>query len=194
MMAKVNIKGLDNVTKLIDKFLKNDITKAKTLLEIGVFVRDRIKSFTRTGKSIASGSPAKLKELRESYKAMRRGEVKFRKTKDGRLIVSKTPDEKLAEVDVTFFSPGRSNLTFSGQMLEAVKHKVNVKNRTVNIEVDDSSRSGKYETLTNKEVAQHVAANGRPFLGLDKVGIDRVKKIILASIRKELFKSRLKKR
>jgi hypothetical protein len=189
-MMAVTVKGLNEVIAKITKFFKDDVVTRGVLDEAGKLVTERIRATTRSGKSLKDGK--KLKRLSESYKEMRRGAVKFR-TINGQKVPFAEPDERLNEVDTQFFDPDFSNLTFTGQMLRALKYVINVSERTVTVTVDENKRSGKYEKLTNAQVAKHVADNGRPFLGLDKTGVARVTALIKASIRKNLIKRGLKK-
>lgn len=171
-----------------------DIGKDDRLLnDIGKFTLERIRGFVRSGYSLDGNQKKRLKRLSESYKDMRRGAVKWR-TINGKRIPFPEPDERLNEVDVKFFDPEFSNLTFTGQLMNALGYTTNSSERKITVEVEDSSRKGKYEKLSNKEVAKHVADNGRPFLGLDKTGVARINKLVKAFLRKEIIKQRLKKR
>lgn len=192
-MAKVKVKNLDKINEILKDFFANKTVTKSLLEEVSTFSRERIKSFTRSGKSLADGSAKRLKPLSESYKDMRRGAVKYRTLKDGRVIALPEPDERLNEVDVNFFDPTFSNLTFTGQMLNAVKSVIDITKRTVSIFVDDTKRKGKYEKLTNAQVAEYVADNGRPFLGLDDTSVKRVRQLVVENIRKQIIKSGLKK-
>lgn len=63
-----------------------------------------------------------------------------------------------------FGKPGKSNLTLTGQMLEAMIVKVRRNGFTIDIKNNnrDDSKS------TNKEIANYVSKQGRPFLALAK--------------------------
>lgn len=191
-MAKIKVTGIDRVNKALNEFLNDKIVTKSVMDEIARFITERVRSFTRSGKSIADRSPKRLKRLSESYKDMRRGAVKYR-TINGRVVVFPEPDEKLNEVDPTFFDPDYSNLTFSGQMLSAIKYSIDLAKRTARIFVDDTKRKGKYEKLTNAQVADYVADQGRPFMGLDDNGIKRVRQMVIENVRKQIIKSGLKK-
>lgn len=171
--------------------------KPELLNQIGIFARDRIRSTVRSGYSLDGDKKKKLKKLSESYKDMRRGAVKFRTLGRGasrQVIASQEFDEKLNEVDVTYFQPDLSNLTFTGQLMKALTYLIEPRNKLVEIFINDDKRVGKYEKLTNSQVATHVSNNGRPFLGLDKTGVARIKAIVKKSIRDEIIKQRLRKR
>jgi hypothetical protein len=185
-------KGFDELRKVIRIATRGGAIKKGMFEQIADFMVKRIQAITRTGYSIADKSKVKLKQLSKSYVEMRKGKVRFRKSKAGHTYATATRDEKLDNVDPNFFRPTKSNLTFTGQMLDDVRYDVYPDQSKIVISVDDSNRFD--EKLTNKQVAKHVAANGRPFLGLDQAGLARVSKIIKATIRENLIKSRLKKR
>lgn len=187
-MARVKIKGLDKLGKKIKTLIKNDIATQKTLDDIGKMVVERIRAYARSGSTMHSGKKSRLKKLSKSYIEMRQGALKFRKI-NGVSVPLAEPDERLEEVDPEFFEPSKSQLTFTGQMLRGLTFLS--RKTEVDIFVNEEKRSGKYEKLTNAEVAAHVAKNGRPFLGLDKQGVARVKKILLDNLRKAIVKKRL---
>lgn len=190
-MAKIKITGLNEVMASLKDLFENKIADTKILTDAATFTLERIRSFTRSGKSLVTGS--KLKPLSESYKDVRRGANKWRTLPDGRKILINEPDEKLKEVDVNFFDPEYSNLTYTGQLMESLDVKINYQEKSYVIAPNDKKRRGKYEKLTNKQVAEYVADNGRPFLGIDAKGVDRIKKLIVNNIRKQLIRKGLKK-
>jgi hypothetical protein len=182
-LAKVNIKGLEKVTANISK-LFNDVKKNPTLLkEIGDFILDRIRAFSRGGKSIVTNR--KFKRLSDSYIAMRQGAVTFRKNKDGKTYGIQDADPRLQEVDSEYFEPSLSNVTFTGQMLRALKYVIDQGNGLVTIFVNNDSRK---DGLTNSQVAKYVKDGGREFLGLDEKGVKRVKAMIISDLRKSIRK------
>ena len=198
-MAKIKITGVDKVILSLKDLFENKVADTKLLLDIADFARSRIQSFTRSGKSLVTNS--RLKSLSESYKDMRRGAVKYRTLKDGRVIVLPEPDERLKEVDTKFFDPDYSNLTFTGQLLNAIESRIKFADRVVEIFVNDETRTSAYKSksgrspkpLTNYDVKELVEKAGRPFLGLDDKGIDRIKKLVLNNIRKQILRKGLKK-
>lgn len=185
-------KGFDELRRVIRIAVAGSAIKRKMFNEIGDYMVKRTQGFTRTGYSIFGKTKKKLKELSASYIKMRQGKVRFRKAKDGHTYARAVRDEKLDNVDPDYFRPRKSNLTFTGQMLKAIRYDIFVDLSKIVVSVDDSRRND--SDLSNKEVAKHVAANGRPFLGLDQAGLARVSKIIKATIRENIIKSRLKKR
>jgi hypothetical protein len=174
-----------NVEKIQSKvrFVLDKFISSKSLLEeIGKFSRERIYSFAKSGKSLfGNDDPNKIKPLSKGY-------INYRRK-----------IEKVAPVG-PLFSPGRSNLTFTGQMLNALIYKI--KSKAVEVFVKDSPRDEspkltdkprKGPRLTNAQVAAKLAKEGRPFIGMDRLGRERIKKIAIKELRKAIRSSRLHK-
>lgn len=183
-MAKVDIRSrLDKIEVVLRKALKD----TRLLREMAGFLKLRIYQYTKRGYSIAGnrkeGDPEKLKPLTPGYIEHRRrlqGKGKSKKSKSSR-AVRKTKDlPKLG----AFFSPARSNLTLTGQMLDALKTTVDGISGKATVFVDDTPRTD--SDLTNAEVADKVTKDGRPFIGLDRVGRDRMRRMAIADIRRKL--------
>ncbi len=161
-MAIAKVKGLDRLKKSLNNMVLKQFVNKRLLDTIGEFTRDRIRSFTRTGKSIVGSSPKSFKRLKQSTVEQRR-----------RL-------GRAGKADKEFFSPGRSNLTMTGQLLKSLSFKSVVRDRTVDVFAKGFRTDGKAD---NKKVAEFVAKGGRPFIGLDDKGIKRVTAIVLKDIR-----------
>jgi hypothetical protein len=130
-----------------------------------------IKGRTRLGRGVSDqGGSIRLAPLSPSYK-------RFRK-----LYAS-----KLGE----FGSVNKSNLTMTGQMLNAIKHRRGVTGSIV-IYVNKRTRrnpfSKKAKKLTNAQVAEYVAENGRPFLGLDRQESKIIQGLWLTLVREKIRK------
>lgn len=136
------------------------------LLQMKDFWVKRIQGFTRSGKSLFNnGEP--LKPLSSRY-------IAFRQRYTGPVS--------------QFFRPKKSNLTFTGQLLDSLKGSANVKRQTISVFPTGTRSDGK----TNKEVAENVADNGRPFLGLDDKGRERLIQIAIRDLRRTLKRRRKK--
>jgi hypothetical protein len=108
----------------------------------------------------------RMKPLSQSYKDQRKGLVAFYtddqkrirviKPGSGRLQLPFTPGE--------FFSPNRSNLTASGQLLNAFEYRVTSKGFTIFI--NRNRRRG--SRLSNDQVREFVEEQGRYFLGFSE--------------------------
>jgi hypothetical protein len=149
----------------LKKLLESVVTK-EMLEEIGQRIVDIIYKRTKAGKGLDSdsnkvGGPglAKLKPLSETYKERRK--------KDG--VVGK------------FGSANRSNLTNTGQMLDAIVYKI--ARDTVIVELPATSRD---DGLDNKKVADYVTKNGRPFFGIASTEAKTLDSFIRRLIRERL--------
>lgn len=135
----------------------------KTLLTLAEFWVSRIQGFTRTGKSLVTG--ARLSPLSAAY-------IKRRALYQG------TKGEA--------FSPAKSNLTLTGQLLASLKPTANHSRQSVSVTPTGSRDDGR----TNQDVASYVAEQGRPFLGLDEKGRARMIRLIIDDLRRTLKKRR----
>ena len=129
----------------------------RALLQVKDFWVKRILGFTRTGKSLVTES--RLKPLSSSYR-------KFRNSFQG--------------FKSQFFRPNKSNLTFTGQLLDSLKGTANVRKQRVQIKPTGRRKDG----LTNEQLAEYVAQQGRPFLGIDEKGLKRIEQIIKRDLRR----------
>jgi len=136
----------------------------RALIQIEDFWLKRIVSFTRSGRSLPLEG-ARFKPLSQRYKEFR---AKYTGNR-GKL-----------------FKPSKSNLTFTGQMLESLKGRSNVRKQTVTIRATGTRDDGQ----SNEEVAEYVAEQGRPFLGLDLKGVKRIENIVRRDIRRQWQKRR----
>ena len=172
---KISTPRIPRATREINRIIKGQTL----LLEIASFVRSRIYAFTKRGLSLARNreNPDKIKALSPRY-------VKWRRSLS----------RKKAKVRTGYlFAPGRSNLTLTGQMLDALRQKATPAESTIEVFVENSRRreAGRYEDeLTNAQVARKVAENGRPFLGLDRTGRDRIRRMVIAELRRALKRGR----
>jgi hypothetical protein len=147
----------------------------QVLGEIGNFSVNRIQAFTRTGKSLPEEG-AKFNELSESYKQFRRGKVTFWKNESGVTIAAPFRSNRLNKVDSSFFSPNRSNLTFTGEMIKSLKYKIDTGRNSVLIKPTGDR---------NEKVAGYVSGL-RPWIGMDRVGRERIVNFVRRAIRERL--------
>jgi hypothetical protein len=163
------------------------IRKPNLMRQIAEFIRSRIYQFTKRGLSLANQpeKPPKLDALSPGYVRYRK-ELVSNKAKRFRAGVGsqKAARKKAIKSFGEFFAPARSNLTLTGQLLNALKTRIDTARGEVTVFVADTRRAG--EDLTNAEVAEKVAKGGRPFLGLDRTGRDRVARLVIAELRRSL--------
>lgn len=184
-----NIKStlkIGRVETVIKKaFRDNDLLK-----ELADYLKERIYSFTKRGISLVTND--KLKPLSPGYVKWRRtlGSSKqknpARRRFDGfrqhRLGKKKKRNTNIQTGD--FFSPARSNLTLTGQMLDALTTDVDTTIGQFKVTVKDNVRRDGEKT--NLEVAKEVADNGRPFLGIDAKGMDIMRRKVIQNLRRKL--------
>jgi hypothetical protein len=164
-MALVLKKLSDKIQKIIKESKEKEV-----LEEIGTLAKDVIYKRTKAGRGLDKSRKTlkSLNPLSNNYKLARK-------------------DIKLGE----FGSRNKSNLTLSGQMLNALDKKVHGKQ--VDIFIKNTARQAikpthKRPSQTNAQVANFVAENGRPFLGLadneKKIVKNKYRNIIKAIVKK----------
>ena len=142
------------------------IVTEQMMNEFGLFMRDIIYKRVKSGKGltenkvgVGDNSLKKLNELSEPY-------IKYRKK------------QKLGPLA----SPARSNLTFTGELLEAIVVKAIAKN--VNVEIDDRGHSRFREGV--RALALKVAKDGRPFFGLSDSEVKILDNFVNRKIRERI--------
>lgn len=173
MSVRADIKLFgDTIKNSLSVFVNLELKKIAPLMIEDIYKR------TKSRKGITGiGEQAKEKELNElsdSYVAYRqklyRGELgKQKAPKQGffesnKKYKSRSSKERRSAALKSFgdyFSPKRSNLTLTGQMLDSLNFRI-TKGR-ISIFVDDSPRD---DGEKNSDIAEYVTKQGRPFLGL----------------------------
>ena len=168
MMPKTKIKNVKSVFNAIEKVFKDTLQSQAMYDNIATFTQDRVVTQTRLGNDLTTGDKAnKQPPLADGY-------VKYwKRVQEGKTKIA--PDPR-------FFSPKRSNLTLTGQLLNSIKATVVKSKRQVVIEPTGKRDDG----LTNKEVASELADNGRKFLGLDLIGVQRIRRMVLEVLRRNI--------
>lgn len=178
MAAKVKVTSKFDVVKILELLAPTE----KILDEVGQFTKSRIQQFTRSGRTIALGGTEKKGGKAEPLKKLSASYVNYRKKLAGGLFQGDEffgPKKQLSE----FFKPSKSNLTLTGQLLKSISFKASFQSRSVSVEVSGSRDDS---NLDNKEVAGFVAAQGRPFMGIDEAGRQRIKNIVNRALRRRL--------
>lgn len=169
-----------DLTKFLND-IADDLVKDASPLAARTVV-DLIKGETRSGKQLPSKGSGRAK----------RQPALERSTKKYRNYIKRTPTKKHPA-----FSPNRSNLTISGQLIDALDFKVT---RTgFEVFVKDSNRTA-YSTLglinraknstppNNQKLAEFLADAGRSFVGIDNKGLKQVSNIFEDEIRRQIRK------
>lgn len=196
------VKNIDSVFNAV-RAIYEDLTQRREEVEkIARFTRDRIVAETRKGNDLTNNG-SKQPELSEGYiawrrtlanrsRALERVSEGSQKKKDLGLVAKITA--RTPTPDSTFFSPSRSNLTLTGQLLSSIEYRINPERRSIIIEPTGSRDDGK----SNKEVAEELATRktrlaprGRKFLGLDDRGFQRIRNLIVEAIRRLALKKGL---
>lgn len=99
-----------------------------------------------------NGGNKRLPTLSDSYQAMRKGEVFFRRNQQGRVFAGDKRDDRL-DTTGQFFRPRSkfSNLTFTGQLLESLEYEI-LDDGMIEIRFNNDSRTD--TDSTNEEVFQ----------------------------------------
>jgi len=147
-MARSAAQQLDRIFKQINDEVDN-LGRSRRLRELGSFAAELIRKRTRKGFGVArpGGNRRKLKRLARST-------IEYR-TRYKKLLSSKT-------------SPRKSNLTFTGQLLDSIKLKVTKGRVTIGPRGRRRDIFGRSSRTTNEQVAVFVSKD-RPFMSLGKV-------------------------
>jgi len=184
-MAKVTVKGLKKIDRVVDEFRK----ELGRIISSSDGVQNRLlselKKEIKSGKSPATGK--NFIKLKTSTKNSRRARAKYSKT-----------DPK--------FSPNKSALTFSGQLVDSIKAKVKVGIKSMRITIEPTGKREPYKNKDgsntkgsarkgNKKLAKIHAEGGgklpkRDLLGFTKKKEKEVVKIIKETIKEILSKKR----
>lgn len=158
-MAKVNLRGIPEIEKRINQTFKK-VTENKAMKkEIGEFLVGRIQGEARRGKPL--NEKRSFPPLKDSTKAIREA------------LASKNPTHPT-------FSVNRSNLTFSGQLIDNIVFEVS--KRIITIFVDNTRRfpivgaDEESNRKTNREVDKELRKRG--FELYTAKGIDSEPKIL----------------
>ena len=157
---------INQFTRRLDKQVKGSINN-RVLKEIGRLATDIIKKRTRNGFGVAQPgrNARRLKGLSAGY-------VAFRKAS--------------SRLNSGLTTPGKSNLTFTGALLDSLRVvRVDKSRREININANNRRRPG---GVTNKDVAEFVTDQGRAFLNLSRRETELVARRFNRSFRQQ-FKS-----
>ena len=163
-VLEAQVKNLGGITKRFSKAKKSEILRLAKKLVVEV-----IKKRSRAGRSQVGGD---FDALSDKYMETRR---RYKKN------LSKHT------------SPSKSNVTATGQMIDAIFAAIDSSGR-VSVDVKDTKRkkelTGKRGRLTNQAVAALVETNGRLFLGLteeeEEVWVDALTEELSKYVREEL--------
>ena len=147
--------ALEKTRLKIEKILKG-AQSARTMDRVAKRAAKLIKDRTRRGRGVDG---RKLKRLKEST-------IKNRRRAKGKLSPKTSPE--------------KSNLTFTGQMLDAIRGRGFIRKITIFF------RESRRDKKTNSEIAIFNELKGRLFFGLNKKEINKITKNLSRDIRDEL--------
>ena len=167
MNAKQFESKLKNIIKKYDTQLNEVVRIAKTpafLNPIAVIAADLMRKRTRLGYGVDrdGAERTRLKALSQSYIDYRAGKVYFYKQKkSGKL--SKVTKNVRKPVLHELTRANKSNLTFTGQLLDAIKGRSYTGGIIIYL---NNKRRG--ETITNAEIKDYQEKQGRSFFYLSR--------------------------
>lgn len=177
-MAKDPDKILDEISKSFIIAFDN-ATKQKTMVQYAKQLADDIRTRTRLGYGVVKelAKKVKLPKLSDSYVNYRKGKVDFRTSKKDGHVYPITPNSKPKLHSLT--TPSKSNLTLSGQMLEAIEGSSPGPGK-IKVSLNENRDDG----LKNSDIATWLEdgnygylRNGpkRPFLHISELEFKRIK-------------------
>jgi hypothetical protein len=189
MMARFRIKNVKSVLNGIKAGFEKSFEKKGIYQSIGIFTGQRVREETSKGKDLTREG-AKQPELQQSSIDLRE------LIKKGKVLID-PPQGR-------FFRFNRSNLTMTGQLLDSVNAKVNLKDKEVVISAEGSRDEVTYTLAetgdeieffedgdvfeTNESLVKDLAKRGRTFLGIDTKGVKRIRRIVLDEVRRVIRK------
>jgi hypothetical protein len=169
--VRTNIQGLKNIKDRVTKVFAEVLKDSQNVKEIGSSIAEEHKRLLRTGVSPANSS--RLKPITKETKKKREYLSKYNAT-----------HEK--------YSSGKSNITFTGQLIEAITFKF-IQPNTYEIFVEDSRHEpykGKNGTIkssaTNATIAKGQKEQGRPMLGVTERMRAIVNRLMIRNLRRLL--------
>lgn len=168
------------------KLIREAITKVasrETMTQVGEEMINRIVKRTRLGYGVEKPGDARfpLPALDPKYIKTRQGdEAKGTRklSKSGKPLKSQRHISLSSKT-----SPSKSNLTFTGTMLDSMKIKSITKNK---VTVGPSDEKHNQDKISNSDLAEHHAENGRPFNTLSNNEISGITSFIEDIIRRVL--------
>lgn len=144
--------SLKELFDFLDRSVEESINKA-SMQDIGDALAEIVRTRTRLGYGVSKtgGSRQRLKSLSALY-------VEFRK--ESRASLSR------------FTRPGRSNLTYTGQMLDSLEAEA----RDGNVEI--KATGTRPEGLKNIDLSEYVSQQGRPFLDVSNNELKQLTRIL----------------
>lgn len=175
-MAKVTIKNItnarSNIVKTFERIKKNPFL----LREIGDATVDYIVRTNQAGKSPQSG---------RSHGSLSQSWIERRKYL-----------EKFNQTDQMYLGSRRSNVTFSGNLMRAIR-KYDIKSSDGVVDINPEGEHPGYRTAKKpgkpveyKKLLTYLADQGRVVLFINEVLVKRINVIVKTFIRKQIIRNR----
>lgn len=175
-MATVKVKGIAGVRKSVEKLFDEIRKDPQTLVEISEITIDQIVGFTQSGKSVSTNS--NFPHLAESTIENRKRVAKLNQ-----------PDP--------LYSPNKSNLTLTGQLMKSIKATIFPSKGTVEVSPKGShpgykTSTGRTKSEDNADIFGWLEKKGFRVFGFSQQFKDRltsrVNVLIKRTIRKKISK------
>lgn len=174
LKVKINTRSLKLTEEKTRKVFENVIRNNQMLNDMGTTIVEDIQFQTKRGKSI----PNDLKPFRELTPKW----------------INKRKQISNAQSVSDVFSPKRSNLSLSGQLLDSLQYKI-IGAGKITFSFFGIHKPYKYQKkngdigkigkqIENKKLAQYVEEQGRPFMGVRDIVKERLKRTLLGYIRR----------
>jgi hypothetical protein len=175
--SEATLKAQKSILAIVDKSF---------LRQLGNKFREIIYRRVKSGYGVSdmgSKDPQqeRLKALSDKYVDFRKGNFAYKKKRKGKKVTVNKGAPKLGD----FGSPGKSNLTLTGQMLDSIQIKLQPYGVLLYFP-DTKHRYSK--RITVRELAQYVQEQGRPFFRLT-----RGERRILLNLVKQEVRSKLRR-
>lgn len=188
--SKVEVKNVSRVLKSVEKLFDEATKREEFLIKIRDFAVKRIQAETRKGKDLSQDGA--LQPDLSDFSVAIRGLVA-----SGKWKMRPGPGRP-------FFRADFSNLTLSGQMLSSLVGFMRARLGVIEITVEGKrdpiefvvAKTGKVvnfrnkdQITTNKGLVRSLADRGRTFLGMDRKGVERIRRMVLDEIRRKIKQS-----
>lgn len=181
-----NEKLFDEVLDQIDKIKREKLSAADSK-KISREIAKQIVKRTRLGKGVKNGRIINLKKLSDSYIQTRKGKVRFWKDKEGRVRKGKGNKDDVFLSNKT--RPSKSNLTATGQLLDAIEG--DGRRNQLKVTINDLrlfDLFGKPAKIGNNELVDFVE-KARPFFALSNSEVNQFVRKIRQLILKKLTRN-----
>lgn len=203
-MAQYKIKNIDGVTKELKTILESSVKSKAMLIDIGKFAVQRNQFYVRTGERLDSNNKPQpfqytltmfTASLRRAIFATDRslvdeffkGGFQSKAILTGQLI--NNISFKIRESSVFLTTPGVREVFDYKRLAKLARQKFGSKSNNAKILSWAAWQLQDKQAKDNDEVYDNLEKLGLDFLGLDKKGQRRVKKIVLDEFRRNIRKS-----